>query len=312
MQRNAMNKTKDNDVLSEIIQKYKTKKKQLEKYDKFIDRNQRLVVGGPFILCLINILIIAIIIVDRTSSEHLNNNVNVKIVGFISLTLFIITVMLAFITSSRNSTKASLEKQLTSLKDKAIVLQRHTKNHNNITTDELGLWYDIKQDNDINHSPKTTTISAIVTTLVLVFVFLFIAQGINHGNIDTQTKLQQDNQIQASQDQCLNDAYTSYEKSWKSADKDGDGNISFRDGATDIKTAYYDSVIACYRTYKTVDSENYIADYQTKRQQEVDKYTAWLESSKQSTYVQTPTNSYSSGVSCTSSSIGSSTYTHCY
>ena len=44
-----MNKTKDNDVLSEIIQKYKTKKKQLEKYDKFIDRNQRLVVGGPFI-----------------------------------------------------------------------------------------------------------------------------------------------------------------------------------------------------------------------------------------------------------------------
>ena len=158
MQRNAMNKTKDNDVLSEIIQKYKTKKKQLEKYDKFIDRNQRLVVGGPFILCLINILIIAIIIVGRTSSEHLNNNVNVKIVGFISLTLFIITVMLAFITSSRNSTKASLEKQLTSLKDKAIVLQRHTKNHNNITTDELGLWYDIKQDNDINHSPKTTTI----------------------------------------------------------------------------------------------------------------------------------------------------------
>lgn len=307
-----MNKTKDNDVLSEIIQKYKTKKKQLEKYDKFIDRNQRLVVGGPFILCLINILIIAIIIVGRTSSDHLNNNVNVKIVGFISLTLFIITVMLAFITSSRNSTKASLEKQLTSLKDKAIVLQRHTKNHNNITTDELGLWYDIKQDNDINHSHKTTTISAIVTTLVLVFVFLFIAQGINHGSTDTQTKLQQDNQIQVSQDQCLNDAYKSYEKSWKSADKDGDGNISFRDGATDIKTAYYDSVIACYRTYKTVDSENYIADYQTKRQQEVDKYTAWLESSKQSTYTHTLANSYSSGISCTSSSIGSSTYTHCY
>ena len=132
MQRNAMNKTKDNDVLSEIIQKYKTKKKQLEKYDKFIDRNQRLVVGGPFILCLINILIIAIIIVGRTSSEHLNNNVNVKIVGFISLTLFIITVMLAFITSSRNSTKASLEKQLTSLKDKAIVLQRQLRDRKSV------------------------------------------------------------------------------------------------------------------------------------------------------------------------------------
>ena len=105
-------------------------------------------------------------------------------------------------------------------------------------------------------------------------------------------------------------------KAWNDADKDGDGSVSYADGATSITTSYFDGVISCYRTYKTSDSEDYIADYQAKRQQEVDKYTdtAWLESQKSTVIqkvdyqIQSPVRT---GLSCSSSAIGSTVYTHC-
>ncbi len=158
-----------------------------------------------------------------------------------------------------------------------------------------------------NSHHKAIGISVIVAVLVVLAVLFAISQMAGRNDTDNQASVQQ-----ASQAQCLNDAYTAYEKSWKDADKDGDGSLSFQDGATNITTSYYDAAIACCRTNKTADSNDYIADYQTERQQEVDKYTAWLEASRQPTHVQTPSNSYSSGMNCTSNSIGSSTYARCY
>lgn len=167
-------------------------------------------------------------------------------------------------------------------------------------------------NSNANSHHKAIGISVILTVLAVLAAPFVINQIANRNDSGNQVAMQQDSQIQTNQAQCLNDAYTTYEKTWKDADKDGDGSLSFQDGATNITTSYYDAAIACYRTNKTADSNDYIADYQTKRQQEVDKYTAWLEASKQPTYIQTPSNSYSSGMNCTSNSIGSSTYTRCY
>ena len=306
-----MSAAKDSDTLSEIRHEYKAKKKQLEKYDRFIDRHQGLVVGGTLILCLIGILVV-VDITSGTTAEQSSDNVATKIIGLVSLVLLIGAIVMAFITGSRKSAKGRIEKQLAALKDEAVVFQKHSKDHSDITKDELGLWRDIEQDGSTKSHHKAIGVSVIVTVLAVLAAPFIFSQINNRNNSDNQTAVQQSSQAQANQAQCLNDAYATYEKSWKDADKDSDGSLSFQDGATSITTSYYDAAIACYRTNKTVDSNDYIADYQTKRQQEVDKYTAWLEASKQPTYVPSYNSGYSSGMNCTSNSIGSSTYTRCY
>lgn len=166
-----------------------------------------------------------------------------------------------------------------------------------------------KQELRSNHKLiGTLIILATLTALLLPPTIVYV----NTRNSNTQTAADNTNtQIGSAQAACLNDTYNKYEKDWKAADKDGDEKVSYGDGASDITTAYYDAAIECYRTYKTNDSNEYIADYQAKRQQETDKYTAWLESSRQSTYVPTYNNDYRSSMSCRSNSIGSSVYTTC-
>ena len=306
-----MSATKDSDTLSEIRHEYKAKKKQLEKYDRFIDRHQGLAVGGALILCLIGILIV-VGITSGTTAEQSSDNVAARVIGLVCLVLLIGAIVMAFITGSRKSAKGRIEKQLAALKDEAVVFQKHSKDHSDITKDELGLWRDIEQDGSTKSHHKAIGASVIVTVLAVLAAPFIFSQINNRNNSDNQTAVQQSSQAQANQVQCLNDAYATYEKSWKDADKDSDGSLSFQDGATSITTSYYDAAIACYRTNKTVDSNDYITDYQTKRQQEVDKYTAWLEASKQPAYVPSYNSGYSSGMNCTSNSIGSSTYTRCY
>lgn len=301
-----MSAAKDSDTLSKIRHEYRAKKKQLEKYNTFIDRHQGVVVGLPLFIVVIGIVVVMVAI------EQPDGGTTARIAGALSIFLFLAALVMAFITGSRKSAKAKIEKQLAALKDEAVVFQKYAKDHSDITRDELGLWRDIEQTNNANSHHKAIGISIIVTVLAVLTAPLAISYFTNSNDTKNQAVLQQDSQMQASQAQCLNNAYTSYETVWKAADKDGNGGVSYKDGATDITTSYFDSVIACYRTHKTADSDSYIAEYQTKRQQEVDKYTAWLESLKQPTYIQTPSNSYSSGMNCTSNSIGSSTYTRCY
>lgn len=145
------------------------------------------------------------------------------------------------------------------------------------------------------------TLAALLAAPTIAYLNNRIDSNPQDSNIATQ----------AEQAKCLNDAYASYESGWKAADKDGDGKVAYSDGATDVTTVYYDAAIQCYRTYKTDDSQSSISDFQAKRQQETDKYTAWLESTKQPMYVPSYNNNYRSSMSCRSSSIGSSVYTTC-
>jgi len=170
---------------------------------------------------------------------------------------------------------------------------------------------EIRKQENTKSNHKLIGILVIAVTLTALLLPPTIVYVNNKKNSNETTLNNIDLQTQTSQADCLNEAYANYEKSWKAADKDSDEKVSYSDGATDITTAYYDKAISCYQTHKTHDSDSYITDYQAKRQQENDKYTAWLQSSKQPTYAPTYSNNYRSSINCRSSSIGSSTYTTC-
>lgn len=297
-------------TLLKIKNEYKLKKKQLELYDKFIDRHQVSIVGGVFFMCA---LCLSISFGMQNSNAEGSNIVAIATEAM-SFVFFIVTIAIAFVTGARKSTKNKIEKQLLNLRDEAVAFKKYTKEHGNVTRDELGFWRDMEHDtsqkNKINKSTlRYQIIGALIIIIVLStpFVIGLVINTLHANSSNTD-------QLHINQARCLDDAHAKYMKAWNDADKDGDGSVSYADGATSITTSYFDGVISCYRTYKTSDSEDYIADYQAKRQQEVDKYTAWLESQKSTVMqkvdyqIQSPVRT---GLSCSSSAIGSTVYTHC-
>ena len=306
----CMSTVEARNTLLKIKNEYNLKKKQLGLYDKFIDRHQVSIVGGAFFMCA---LCLSISFGMQNSNAEGSNTVAI-VTEVMSFVFFIVTIAIAFVTGARKSTKNKIEKQLLNLRDEAVAFKKYTKEHGNITRDELGFWRDVEHDtSQKNKKNKSTLRYQIIGVLIIIivlsapFIVSFVINTLqaNSSNIE---------QLHINQARCLDDAHAKYMKAWNDADKDGDGSVSYADGATNITTSYFDGVISCYRTYKTSDSEDYIADYQAKRQQEVDKYTAWLESQKSTVIqkvdyqIQSPVHT---GLSCSSNTIGSTVYTHC-
>lgn len=168
-----------------------------------------------------------------------------------------------------------------------------------------------------NDSKGTRIFITILVVLAIVGIVSFIVDRNSKSSGENLTQGLPDSSIQDTeavnlngQAKCLDDAYGIYKTSWDSADSDKDGKVAYADGASTITTAYYDAQINCYRIWKTSDGSSYITDLQAKRQQEVDTYTAWLESLK-STYG----GSTGGSVNCTSYSYGIDdryTSTQCY
>ncbi|QCT40191.1 hypothetical protein FBF31_03950 [Candidatus Saccharibacteria bacterium oral taxon 955] len=157
-----------------------------------------------------------------------------------------------------------------------------------------------EKNNQVNH--KAVGI-LIILLVLLAFSTPMLVSLLNDNGTSTNSNTvvgSTSNALAA----CIDTANSSYTSRWKAADKDGDGQVAYADGASSITTNYYDAMISCYQTNKVSDSESVIADYQQKRQQETDKYNAWVSSQKQPSY-RTP-------VSCVSNTIGSTAYTNCY
>ena len=168
-----MSAAKDSDTLSEIRHDYKAKKKQLEKYDRFIDRHQGLVVFMPLLLVLIGVLVV-VGITSGTTAEQSGGNIAVKIVGLLSTVLLIAAVVMAFVTGGRKSAKGKIEKQLETLKQEAVVFQKQAKTHDDISRDELGLWRDIEQEaGGKEHSGKGGWIMGVIVIVVIASVISF-------------------------------------------------------------------------------------------------------------------------------------------
>ena len=83
-----MSAAKDGDTLSEIRHEYKAKKKQLEKYNTFIDRHQGLVVFMPLLLVLIGVLVM-VGITSGTAAQS-GDNIAVKVVGLLDEALSLV------------------------------------------------------------------------------------------------------------------------------------------------------------------------------------------------------------------------------
>jgi hypothetical protein len=160
-----MSAAKDGDTLSEIRHEYKAKKKQLEKYNTFIDRHQGLVVFLPLLLVLIGILILVGI-----TSGSTGNNLAAKVIGISSLVLLVVAIVMAFITGSRKSAKGKIDRQLEALKQEATAFQTYAKERADITRDELGLWRDIGQNTNDSHSSKGGWIMLMILIVVIATV----------------------------------------------------------------------------------------------------------------------------------------------
>ena len=160
-----MSAARDGDTLSEIRHEYKEKKKQLEKYDTFIDRHQGLVVFMPLLLVLIGILVLVGI-----TSGSTGDNLAAKVIGILSLVLLAVAIVMAFITGGRKSAKNKIDKQLEALTKEATVFHKHAKDHETISRDELGLWRDIEQDKSDSHSNKGGWIMLIIVIVVVAAV----------------------------------------------------------------------------------------------------------------------------------------------
>lgn len=165
--------SKDSDTLSEIRHEYKEKNKQLNKYDTFIDRHQGLVIFIPLLLVIIGVLVI-VGMTGSTTAGQSDSNVVAKVVGILSLVLLTATIVIAFITGSRKSTKAKIDKQLRALKDEAVLFQKQAKDHDNVSRDELGLWRDIKQEHSgSSQSSKGGWVLGVIVIVVIASVISF-------------------------------------------------------------------------------------------------------------------------------------------
>lgn len=185
-----MSATKDGDTLLEIRHEYKAKKKQLEKYDTFIDRHQGLVVFVPLLLVLIGMIAIAALTKGATV-EQAGNDIAVKIVGVLSLALLIVAIVMAFITGSRKSAKNKIAEQLEALIEEAAVFQKHARDHENISRDELNLWRDIERGTGGGHSNKGGWVMIIV-----VIVIVAVASSISQANQRSQEAAERARQTQ--------------------------------------------------------------------------------------------------------------------
>lgn len=186
-----MSAAKDGDTLSEIRHEYKAKKKQLEKYNTFIDRHQGLVVFMPLLLVLIGVLVLVGI-----TSGSTGDNLAAKVIGILSLVLLVVAILMAFITGGRKSAKSKIDNQLEALTKEATVFQKYTKDHKNISRDELGLWRDIEQDTSGSHSSKGGWVMGIIVIVVVAAVI-----SINQANQRNQEAAERARQTQIMEQQ---------------------------------------------------------------------------------------------------------------
>lgn len=165
--------SKDGDTLSEIRHEYKEKKKQLEKYTTFIDRHPWLIVFTPMLLISV-VMLVVFGTTSSTASEQSSGNMAAGIAALVSMALLVVVVVLVFITSSRKSARAKIDKQLEALKNEATLFQKQAKDHDNVSRDELGLWRDIEQGRDDNaNSGKGGWVLGVIVIVVVASVISF-------------------------------------------------------------------------------------------------------------------------------------------
>lgn len=161
--------TAHNKAIDEVRHEYKEKQAELKKYDSFLDRHQGLVVFVPLLLVLIGVMTIVGLTESATPGRS-SGNLAVKIIGIMSFVVLIGAVVMAFITGSRKSAKAKINKQLVSLKKDVALLHEHGKTHENITRDELGLWRDIEKDSKADNSNKGGWVMGLIVIVVIAAV----------------------------------------------------------------------------------------------------------------------------------------------
>ena len=145
-------------VLLEIRQEYRDTKKQLEQYDRFIDRHR--------IVTLLIILVIGIVIVRAA--------ISFEVLVQPAIIVFFIVIAAAIIALSRRfSSEKKLHKQMAQLKNEVVIFHKYSREgYKDITRDDLGLWSGAESTD--SKPQQTGGVAALLFVLFLIVLVIII------------------------------------------------------------------------------------------------------------------------------------------
>lgn len=171
----------DDDILADIRDEYREAKKQLRSYNKFIDRYTQSISIIPILLSFVGIMVSAIMLNSG------NKGIGIFITC-LSLGLFVASLVLITICSTRRSSVIKIENKMKDLKQEAISYQRAIRlgiNKDSMLRDELGLFQEsahgtpLKQEDDISKRSSGTTFLGWLA--IMVWIIGIIATS-NNGS----------------------------------------------------------------------------------------------------------------------------------
>ena len=153
-----MGEQNNTSVLLEIRQEYRDTKKQLEQYDRFIDRHR--------IVTLLIILAIGIVIVRAAASF--------EVLVQPAIIIFFIVITAAIIALSRRfSSEKRLHKQMAQLKNEVVIFHKYSREgYKDITRDDLGLWSGAESTD--SKPQQTGNVVALLLVLFLIVLVIII------------------------------------------------------------------------------------------------------------------------------------------
>jgi uncharacterized membrane protein len=153
------------DILVEIRDDYREAKKQLKRYNKFIDKHP---------LATISILLLlSLVVLPTVAYFQLMNN---GIMAYVSLGLIVVCLILAFVCGGRISSANKIVHKMKEFREEAAQYQRAAAlglGEKNISRDELGLFQEsLKEDSFVTQQNETTKESGGLILLGWIAIIL--------------------------------------------------------------------------------------------------------------------------------------------
>lgn len=144
------------DILVEIRDDYRKAKKQLKRYNKFIDKHPQATISILLLLSLVVILTATAVLANGGSGSVLG----IEIAAVVSLGLLVGSIILAFVSYGRNSSVGKIEHKMKELREEAAQYHRVVAlglGEKNISRDELGLFQESSKEESLATQQNETT-----------------------------------------------------------------------------------------------------------------------------------------------------------
>lgn len=164
----------DDDILADIRDEYREAKEQLHSYNKFIDRHTQSISIIPILLSFVGIVVGAIILDSGNESIGIFTTC-------LSLVLFVASLVLITICSTRRSSVVKIENRMKDLRQEAVSYQHAIRlgiDKDGMSRGELGLFQESGPRPSYDQDDDTSKQSAGITVLGALAVVVWIISAI--------------------------------------------------------------------------------------------------------------------------------------